>query len=116
MGIHSISLAARCRVAACSTTLTQSLEKIQTARGHNCTPIFALSLPSGEKEFLAPSMACSTADAFDIVCRLDRNGTLDEVPHVTGLLLDKLHEQDFAGPLSQSSLECPETDQSLSSC
>ena len=45
-------------------------------------------------------------DAFDIVCRLDRNDTLDEVPQnkkqkvATGLLLDKLHKQDFAGPLA----------------
>ena len=51
-------------------------------------------------------MACSTADAFDIVSRLDRNDTLDEVPQnrkrkvATGLLLDILHRQDFAGPLS----------------
>ena len=49
-------------------------------------------------------MAFSTANAFDIVCRLDRNDTLNEVPKnkqkvATGLLLDKLH-QDFAGPLS----------------
>ena len=41
---------------------------------------FALS-PIWEKEFLVPSMASSTADAFDIVCRLDRTDTLDEVPH-----------------------------------
>ena len=68
VGIHSISLAARYRVAACSTTLRRGLEKISTARGHNCTPLFALSL-LWEKEFLAPSMACSTANAFDIVCR-----------------------------------------------
>ena len=80
VGIHSISLAARCRVAACSTTLSRGLEKIITARGHNCTPLFALS-PIWEKEFLVPSMAFSTANAFDIVCRLDRNDTLDEVPH-----------------------------------
>ena len=105
VGIRSISLAARYRVAACSTTLSQGLDEIQTARGHNCAPIFALS-PVWEKEFLAPSMACSTADAFDIVCRLDRNGTLDEAPQnkkqnvATGLLLHKLHEQDFAGPIS----------------
>ena len=105
VGIHSISLAARYRVAACSTTLSQGLDKIQTARGHNCAPIFGFS-PVWEKEFLAPSMACSTANAFDIVCRLDRDGKLDEVPKnkkqkvATGLLLDKLHEQDFAGPLS----------------
>ena len=77
--IHSISLAARYRVAACSTTLSRGLEKINTARGHNCTPLFALS-PIWEKEFLVPSMSLSTADAFDVVCRLDRNDTLDEVP------------------------------------
>ena len=50
-------------------------------------------------------MSYSTADAFDIVCRLERNDTLDEVPQkkqkvATGLPLDKLHKQDFAGPLS----------------
>ena len=50
-------------------------------------------------------MALGTADAFDIVCRLDRNDTLDGEPQkkkkiATGLLLDKLHKQDFAGPLS----------------
>ena len=51
-------------------------------------------------------MAFSIANAFDIVCRLDRDDTLDEVPQnkkqkvATGLLLDKLHKQDFAGPLS----------------
>ena len=43
VGIHSISLAARYRAAACSTTLNQGLEKIQAARGHNFAPIFALS-------------------------------------------------------------------------
>ena len=105
VGIHSISLAARYRVAACLTTLTQGLEKIPTARVYNCTRIFALS-PVWVKEFLVPSMAFSTADAFDFVCRLDRDGKLDEAPQnkkqkvATGLLLDKLHEQDFAGPLS----------------
>ena len=93
------------RLAACSTTLSQGLEKINSARGHNCTPIFALC-PNWEKEFLVPSMAQSTANAFDIVCRLDRYGTLDEAPQndkqkvATGLLLDKLHKQDFVGPLS----------------
>ena len=58
------------------------------------------------KESLAPSMACSTANAFDIVCGLDREGKLDEAPQnkkpkfATGLLRDKLYEQDFAGPIS----------------
>ena len=48
VGIHSLSLAARYRVAACSTTLSRGLEKISTNRGHNCTPLFALP-PSWEK-------------------------------------------------------------------
>ena len=104
VGIYSISLAARYRVAACSTTLRQGLEKIQAARGHNCAPIFALS-PVREKEFLAPSMACSTANAVDIVCSLDRDGKLEDAPQnkeqlATGLLRDELYEQDFAGPIS----------------
>ena len=102
---YSISLAARYRVAACSTTLSQGLDKIQTTRGHGCTRIFPLS-PIWEKEFLAPSMACNTANAFDIICRLDDDGKLDEVPQnkkqkiATGPLVDTLHEKDFAGPLS----------------
>ena len=43
---------------------------------------------------------------FDVICRLDRNDTLHDVPQnkkqkaATGLLLDKLHKQDFAGPLA----------------
>ena len=51
-------------------------------------------------------MAFNTANAYDIVCRLDRDDTPNEVPQnkkqkiTTGLLLDKLHKQDFAGPLS----------------
>ena len=51
-------------------------------------------------------MTFNTANAFDIICRLDRDDTLDEVPQnkkqkvATGLLLDKLHKQDFAGPLA----------------
>ena len=48
-------------------------------------------------EFLATSMVCSTANAFDIVFRLDRDGKLDEAPQnkkqkvATGLLCDKLY-------------------------
>ena len=40
--IHSISLAARYRTAACSSTL-KGLEKIRAARRYNFAPIFALS-------------------------------------------------------------------------
>ena len=43
VGIHSVSLAARYRLAACSTTLSQGLEKINMARGHNCTPFRCIS-------------------------------------------------------------------------
>ena len=103
-GIHSVSLAARYRTAACSNTLNQGLEKIQAARALNFARILALS-PNWETEFIAPSMARSTADAFNIVCRLYRNGKLDEVPQdkkqkvPSRLLCDKLHRQDFAGPI-----------------
>ena len=51
-------------------------------------------------------MAFNTANACDIISRLDRDDTLDDVPQnkkqkaATGLLLDKLHKQDFAGPLA----------------
>ena len=81
------------------------LNKVNEARWHNCTPLLAHS-PAWEQEFLFPSMTFHTVNAFDIVCQLDRNDTLDEVPQnkkqkvATGLLLDKLHKQDFAGPLA----------------
>ena len=105
VGIHSISLAGRYRVAACSSTLRRGLEKVNEARGHNGTPLFALS-PSWEQEFLLNSMTFHTANAFDIICRLDRDDTLVEVSQnkkqkaATGLLLDTLHKQDFAGLLA----------------
>ena len=80
-------------------------EKVSAARGHNSTPLFALS-PAWELEFLLPSVAFNKVSAFDIICRLDRNDTSDDVPQnkkqkaATGLLLDKLHKQDFSGPLA----------------
>ena len=60
IGIYSISLAARCRVAACSSTLRRGLENVNEARGHNCTPLVALS-PAWEQEFLFPSVTFHTA-------------------------------------------------------
>ena len=71
--------------------------------------LFSLCLLTGRKNFLAPSMACSTAHAFDIVCSLDRDGELDEAPQkkkqkvVTGLLRDKLYVQacKVLGPISR---------------
>ena len=104
VGIHSISLAARYRVAACSSTLTSGLEKVSMARGQLHSSV--CSLYRLEPEFLVPSKAVNTANAYDIVCRLDRDDTLDDVPPskkqkvASGLLLDKLRKQDFAGPLS----------------
>ena len=102
VGIHSVSLAARYRCAACSSTLRRGLEKVNEAREHNCIPLFALS-PAWEQEFLFPSTTFHTANAFDIVCGLDGDDTLDEVPRnkkqkvATSLLLDKMRTQDFAG-------------------
>ena len=60
--IHSISLAARYRVAACSSTLRRGLEKVNAVRGHNGAPLFALS-SAWEHEFPFPSMAFNTANA-----------------------------------------------------
>ena len=105
VGIDSISLAARYRTAACSNTLSQGLQKIQAARAFDFAPILALC-PSWENEFLTPSMARATADAFNIVCRLDHDGKLNEVSQdnkqkvATSLLRDKLKTQDFGGPIS----------------
>ena len=59
-----------------------------------------------DKEFLAPSMVRSTAEAFNEVCCLDRNRKLDDSPQdkkqkaATTLLRGELHRQDFAGPIS----------------
>ena len=85
VGIHSLCPAARYRVAACSITLSQSLEKISTARGRNCTPLFARS-PSWEKNSLLHP-------CFSV----PRN---KKQKVATGPLLDKLLKQDFAGLLS----------------
>ena len=105
VGIHSISLAARYRTTACSNMLSQELEKIQAVRAYDSAPILALS-SNWEKEFLAPSVARSTAEAFNMVCCLDRNGKRDDSPQdkkqkaATTLLRDALYWQDFAGPIS----------------
>ena len=49
-------------------------------------------------------MAFNTASAFDIICQLDRNDTLQEVPQnnkqKAATCLDKLHKQDFVRPLA----------------
>ena len=103
--VSTISLAARKRTVACSNTLSQGLQKIQAAREYDFAPVLALS-PIWDKEFLAPSMARSTADAFHIVRCLDHTCKLDDAPQdkrrkvATALLRDKLLAHDFAGPFS----------------
>ena len=83
---------------------TRSTKDLKRSRP-DFAPILALCT-NWENEFLAPSMARSTADAFNKVCRLDRNGKLDEVSQdkkqkvATSLFCDKLHTQDVAGPIS----------------
>ena len=105
VGIHSLSLAARYRTAACSNTLIQGLQKIQAAREYDFAPMFALS-SDWEKNFLVPSMACSTAEAFNIVRCLDHTCKLGDAPRdkrrkvATASLRDKLFAHDFAGPIS----------------
>ena len=105
VGIHSISFAARYRTAAYSNTLSQGFQKIQAARGYDIAPIFALSSDC-EKYFLAPSMARSTLEAFNIVRGLDRSGKPNDSPQdkkqkaATALLRDELLMHDFVGPFS----------------
>ena len=94
MGIHSLSLATRCRVAACSNTLFPGLAKISTARQHNCTSLFAFC-PFGEKEFFAPSMTYSILNAFDIFVDwtvMARFTNSHRKKFAIDLLLDKLHK------------------------
>ena len=107
VGVQSISLASRFRVAACSTTLWQGIEKIRLARGQNCGLLFPLFLSRvWEKELLSPSMAHSTVSAYDTVRQLDHdrklhNASNDKKQNIaTRLLRDSLFSQGFAGPIS----------------
>ena len=117
--IHSISLAFRYRVAACSSTLRRGPEKVNEARGHNRTPLFALS-PAWEQEFLFPSMTFHTANAFDIICRLDRDDTLDSTKQKAESCHQSASGQAAYTRLCWASLKScltsPGTDQSSSYC
>ena len=65
--------------------------------------LLVCSLSPTWENFLVLSMAYSTADASEIVCRLDRDGTLDEVPEnnkqkiASGLLLSNFINKTFLG-------------------
>ena len=114
-------LAARYRVAACSTTLRQSLEKIQTASRTQLHSSFRSLSRLGERIScllpwpVAPRMLLILLVVWTVVA------TLDEVPQnkkqkvATGLLLDKLHKQDCRAYLP-TSLQSSVTDQSIPSC
>ena len=72
VGIHSISLAAGIELRRVQTRSTKDLRR---SRQPERLILLIPALSSNwEKDFLAPSMARSTADAFNIVCRLDHQG------------------------------------------
>ena len=116
VGIHSLNQAARYRVAACSSTLGRGLEKISTARGHKCTLSF--SLPFGKKSSmfhpwpLALRVHLKLFVGWTVMTHLTKSHKTKKQKVATGLLLDKLHQKDFAGPLS-SRASSVGTDQSL---
>ena len=117
VGIHSISLAARYLTAACSNALIQGLEQIQAARAFDFAPVIALC-SNRAKEFLAPSMARNTADAFKIVCRLDHDGKLDEVSQdkKQKVATSRLRDTRFSWTNLLAVLYGSGTDQPSSSC
>ena len=79
LGIHTLSLAALCRPAANSGTLASGLTKVQAARGYDRSPGYAITYEWKEK-ILNPSMAHSTMEAYESVCRLDHAGKVAESP------------------------------------
>ena len=92
---------------------------IQRARGHRCAHFRSISL-TGRKSSFHP-MACSTANAINIVYRLDHDGKLDKDSQnqkqmvATGLLCDKLHTQDFSWTNLFTGLQSSGINQVLSS-
>ena len=81
---------------------------------------YLLSALICEKYFLAPSMARSTLDAFNVVRGLDRSGKPNDSPQdkkqkaATALLRDELLMHDFVGPFSLRATRIFWTHQSLS--
>ena len=104
--LHSISLAARYRVAACSSTLRRGLAKVSAARGHNCAPLFcSLSLLRKKNSLFPPwpltqRMHLISSVHWNVMTHLMMCRKTKKQKVATGLLLDKLHKQDFAGPLA----------------
>ena len=105
LGIHTLSLAARYSTAANSGTLANGLAKIHAARECDRSSICALS-PSWKEKFVHSSMACSTVEASEFVCRLDHAGKIADSPYdkkqkaATFLLRDEIQKRDFAKPVA----------------
>ena len=101
LGIHTLNLAARYRTAANSGTLANGPAKIHAARECHRSSIYVLS-PEWKEKFLHTSMACSTVEASEFVCRLDHAGKIADSPYdkkqkaATILLRDEIPERDFA--------------------
>ena len=101
LGIHSLSLAARHRTAAKSGLLASGKAKVQAARGVDRAPIYAITSEWKEK-CLNPSMAQSTMEAHESVCRMDHIGKIADSPNYkkqkaeTTLLRDEIQKRDFA--------------------
>ena len=73
VGIHSLSLRLAIELQHALPRFAEVLKR-SVRLEDTIALLFSLSLPFG-KEFLVPSMAFSTANALDIVCRLDRDNT-----------------------------------------
>ena len=108
VGIHSISLAARYRTAACSKTLSQGLEKIQAARAYDFAPVLALSY-TGTRNFLLPPWLVAprklsilyvtwTAVANLMILHRTRNRILPQPCSATSYMGKTLLDQSPCGP------------------
>ena len=105
LGIHTLSLAVGKRTASNSGTFANWLAKIKAAREFDRASIHALGSEWKEK-FLSPSMGHNTMEVYEIVCRPDHTGKIDDSPHgkkqkaATALLRDEIRKQDFAKPVA----------------
>ena len=105
-GIHTLSLAARYRIAANSGTLAKGFARIQAVRRYDRLPICATT--SEWKDFFLknPSMAHSTMETYELACRLDHTGRIADCPNdkkqkaATTFLRDEIPKQDFAKPVA----------------
>ena len=110
-------------------------KKLHTTRAHSPTawrtfkqlvnttvPPFMLSGSEWKEKFLSPSTAHNATEAYEIMCRLDHTGKIDESLHgkkqkaATALLCDEIRKQDFAKTSCFTCLQNFGASQSLSHC